>query len=750
VIPDHVRLLVACLAIASLGCSAEAAKRRAFDRGQQYFQAGKLPEAIIEFRNAVNRDERWGEARYQLAEAYAAHAEPELAYKQYIRAADLLPDDVNVQLKAAAYLLLAGQYDDAKARAEQVLAKHPDNVEAQVALGSALAGLHDLDAAVTRIMHAIQLDPGRSQSYMTLARVRVAQRRTDEARAAFDKAVNAETRSVPAYLARANFQWSVGDLADAERSLKRVLELEPGNILTHRVLATLYLSSERIPEAEEHLKLVAAATKTVAAQLSLADYYLLSRRYDDARQVLSPLTTAAATRSAAETRLANLLYAEGALADAQRLLDEVLQREPNHEIAHLLKARWLLVAAKPEQALEHARLALSVNPDLVPALYLKAEAEARTRRTADAIASLHELLKVIPRDPAAQTGLSALHLARNEIESAVHVAEEALTNAPGNAAARMALVRALIARGDLKAAAIELAPLKASRETPAEVHAVEGALEMRRGNRRAARASFERALTQDAASREALIGLTLLDATENKSLAARSRLESRLASFDNDPGLLFLSAKLFLADGQPARAEELLRRTVALDPFDIEAARLLARLLTDRQRVDASIKAFDEEAAREPTNLSARLMGAVLVHTQGNLADAKARYQAILRIEPRAALAANNLAAIYAEEGDNLKEAQTLAESAADQVPTHAGVLDTLGSVYLRRQLYGPAIVQFGRSVAAEPNNPLYHYHLGLALSKGGDTQRAREAFQRAVKLNPRLGAARRALETLD
>jgi Flp pilus assembly protein TadD len=49
-----------------------------------------------------------------------------------------------------------------------------------------------------------------------------------------------------------------------------------------------------------------------------------------------------------------------------------------------------------------------------------------------------------------------------------------------------------------------------------------------------------------------------------------------------------------------------------------------------------------------------------------------------------------------------------------------------------------------------DPQNPVYHYHLGLALSKNGEPERARRALQTAVKLNPRFADAQQALATLQ
>jgi Flp pilus assembly protein TadD len=69
--------------------------------------------------------------------------------------------------------------------------------------------------------------------------------------------------------------------------------------------------------------------------------------------------------------------------------------------------------------------------------------------------------------------------------------------------------------------------------------------------------------------------------------------------------------------------------------------------------------------------------------------------------------------------------------------------------IYMKRQQLGQAVRRFEQSVAVNPENPVYHYHLGLAYSKSGDIERARRSLQAALKLQPAFGDARQALDTL-
>jgi tetratricopeptide (TPR) repeat protein len=237
---------------------------------------------------------------------------------------------------------------------------------------------------------------------------------------------------------------------------------------------------------------------------------------------------------------------------------------------------------------------------------------------------------------------------------------------------------------------------------------------------------------------------------EGKVPAARARLETVLGTGVDNPEVLFLAGKVFAAAGDSDKAIEVLRKNIELDPMNLESYALLGRIYADRAQLNAALAEFDGIAGREPRNVAARMMAALIVHVQGDLENAKTRYLEILKIEPRAALAGNNLAAIYADEGQNLDLAQRLAESAADQFPAHAEVQDTLGFIYYQRHSLGPAIRRFELSIAADPRNAMYHYHLGLAYTRNGEPERARRALKTALSLNPGLTDAQHALASLQ
>jgi tetratricopeptide (TPR) repeat protein len=741
-------LVICALAIATTACSTEALKRRHFENGERHFAAKQFGEAIVEFQNAVSRDANWGEARFKLAESYAADGYPEHAYREFVRAADLLPQDSRAQFQAARYLLLVGQFDDARTRAGRVLELEPRNIDAQILMANALAGLRDPDGAVSILREAIAMDPSRTDAYTNLARVHLAEGRQNDALKAYTTALQIDPRSIEAHLALANFQWTTGAPEAAERTLKKALALAPDHVMTNRALATFYTAAHRNDEAERFLTTVVAATRAPEDELALADFYLTTRRLDEARRILTPLAQQTKTSGPAETRLARLEFLEGNTAAADERLQRVLARSPNYPAALLVKAQRSLRARNWNDALWEANVAITASPRLTAAYYVRAEAELQTRRFPEAMRSYVEILRLQPDDVEAKVALSRLHLARNEIDSGVLYAEEAIRNAPDHAGARLALVRAWIARGDDSLAATELTRLATMPSPPAEMFVLQGALAVKQGRTAAARRAFERAVARDPLAREAVTALTTMDVLDRKIDRARSRLEAPLRVEPDNAEWLVLAAKVELAAQQLTAAESLLRRAVAGTPFQLDAFGLLARVFNTTRRLPDAIREFDDKARREPFNVVPRLVSAVAVHTAGDLADAERRYQEILKIDAKNPLAGNNLAALYADKGENMALAEQLATTAVEQLPD-AEIFDTLGSISYKRSIYGDAIKHFERAVALQPANAAFHYHLGMAYAAASDNARAKVVLSKALQLDPRLTAAQSALGAL-
>jgi tetratricopeptide (TPR) repeat protein len=732
------------------GCSRSA--QTYVDRGDHAVAKGDVAAAVLEYRNAVAKDPMLAPARQKLADAYLRQGNAPGALAEYIRAADLLPNDPDAQVKAGSLLLLAGRAEDARARADKALAVDPKNVDALVLRANALAGLTDLEGALDQMQQAVSLDP-RSALQTNLGAIQAARGNLPEAEAAFRHAVTADPKSVQAQLALGQFLWSAGRPVDAEAAFKAALALEPANGVANRSLAALYLRTGRAAEAEPFFQSVANVPGSPDAVIALADYYVGVGRAADAIAVLDKLSGDAAYWAIARTRTADIHHAQGRTADAFRIADEVIAKQPTVGAAHLVRGRLLLATRRADEALVEAQTVVKAEPQNAEAHFLLARVqEARNDLRAAAVAYA-EVLRINPRASGAQLRLAMVEMRRNDLGAATQLAEEVTTAQPRSIVAQLVLARSLVARGELARATAVTQALAQAHPGIAGVQNQVGMLALAKGDTPAARVAFERALAIDGSLVEPLATLVQLDLQAQKGALARSRVESRLAAEPRNSLLLALAGRTWAATGDVKKGEELLRRAVDADASNLEAYSDLARLYLSQQKPEEAVATLDALAARQPTAVAPQTMAAVVFQATGNETEARRRYERIVQADPRAAVAANNLAWIYASRGEQLDRALELAQAAKSQIPDHPEVNDTLAFVYLKKQLPALAIAPLKAAIDRDPGKASFHYHLGTAYAQTGNKAAAKSALGRALELKPDFegaGDARKMLETLE
>jgi tetratricopeptide (TPR) repeat protein len=740
-------------ALVSSACSnPERDKLRHVERGNQYAAQHRDEFAAVEYASAIKIDPRYGDAHLKLAETYERMGNLRDAVPEFTRAADAMPGNRDVQLKATQMLLLSGRFEDAKARAAALLDKNQNDADALLLHADAMVALRDPQGALTEVEEALKISPDSGRAFVALGAVRMQSGEAKAAEEAFRRAIALEPASIDARLALASFLWSAQRVPEAEAAIKDALAIDPQHVLANRMLGVLCLASGRPKDAEQPLKIVADVSKAPAAQLQLADYYAGIGRTADAVKLLTPLASSQTTLVDAESRLAALDYAAGRKDEAHKRLDGILARVPNSAPVLVTKAQWLIAENELDAALTSAKAAVAADPQSASAHFVLATTHDRRMETADAANEYREVLRLNPRATAAQVALSRLSLAAGDRTEALRQAEAAKLSAPSNLEAKVTLARSLIAAGNLTRADAEVNELLEAAPQSPVVQAVNGALLASRNNAAAARAAFERALRASPGFLEALGGLTYLDLQTKNPAAAIARLDADLRRQPGRPQVLALLARAALAAGDAARAEQALRQAIAVDPRFTPAYAMLAQLYLKQGRLDQARAEYEGIGQRNPSDVGARTMVGSLLEVQGKRDEAVKAYQVVVNSGGNAPVAANNLAFIYAERGTNLDEALQLATQAKQRMPDDASVDDTLGWIYYKKGQPQLAIGPLQDSLKKRSDNAEVLYHLGMTQAKLGQNAEARVSLQRALKLDPKIGGddARRMLDELS
>ncbi len=201
--------------------------------------------------------------------------------------------------------------------------------------------------------------------------------------------------------------------------------------------------------------------------------------------------------------------------------------------------------------------------------------------------------------------------------------------------------------------------------------------------------------------------------------------------------LLFLAGVAIAAAGLSwlADAKAAFSKAIELQPTWPNPRRQLGSLLVRDGQIEEAIGVFRAatEAMPQNTDLLNDLAG--LFFTAGRPAEAVATYERVIALQPNSDLAVNNFAAITADhaQGDPAALDQALDLASRFRTSSNPLFLDTLGWLYYRKGDYAVAATYLERAANLAPNRPDLRYHLGMALARSGQSERAITELRQAT-----------------
>ncbi|WP_018746223.1 tetratricopeptide repeat protein [Chitiniphilus shinanonensis] len=209
----------------------------------------------------------------QLLESGGRNAE---ASAHWRRAAELAPDDVEVQARHGLALAALGQ-DDAALPALRAGLQASEPAPVHLALADLLARRGEVQAAEQHFRQAIALVPDDAVAPANLALLLEGQWRDDEAEQWYRVALARAPEAAPIHANFAGLLARQGRLAEAEAAYRRALALDPRVPLTHSNLGVLLAGQGRDAEAEDaFIAALALAPGHPRARLNRA-FLLLAR-----------------------------------------------------------------------------------------------------------------------------------------------------------------------------------------------------------------------------------------------------------------------------------------------------------------------------------------------------------------------------------------------------------------------------------------------------------------------------------------
>ena len=147
--------------------------------------------------------------------------------------------------------------------------------------------------------------------------------------------------------------------------------------------------------------------------------------------------------------------------------------------------------------------------------------------------------------------------------------------------------------------------------------------------------------------------------------------------------------------------------------------------------------AFQSARGLAPADARPDLALGILYDHLKRFGEARQAYQSALAKQPDNPRALNNLAYLEAEQGVDLDQALAYAQHARANLPDDVNVLDTLGLIYIKKNLTEDGLRMLREAVKRQPGNAAFRLHLALAWYQKGDRLMARRELEAARRDKP-------------
>lgn len=641
--PYFGRVMLCCVLSALLfvsGCGKQSFTDVEYvQKAQDSIDKGKLRDAVIYLKNALQKNPDNTQARWLLGNSYLKIHSGFAAEKELLRARNLGMSEAALIVPLAEAYLMEGKYDkvisltakppalDAihlskvlAVRGQAFLAKN-SLVEAKQALDHAISlsakndiatvGLsrladreHDTARARSLLVHGIKLMPDSYRLHAAIGELDLRQSRFREADAAFSSAIKRVGFNGFYYLQRAEARLHLGQLKQANADIAlaaRSVSASPQYFYTrglYRLFSGHYASAQG--DLEKSLNLYPGNLATI--------FYL------GACHVI-----------------------EGHLAQAEQYLGQYLSQVPNSLPANIMMASIYARTARAGQARGLLDKVLQARPDNIPALRMMGQTEMLLGDSDKALEYYRRLVSLQPKSSMSRTELGMQLVQSGDTVAGLDQLDQAIAIDPGNLTADV--YRVLIAlRNDKPEQALSAARHAVKLHPDSAVaYNLMGLSYQKKGDMAQAVAAFEKALELSATDPAAAIYLANIDVTEKK-YAAASSLYHRVLS--NRPGHIVATlqlAKLKLLEKDSEGARLTLENTLQLRPDALQVRMALVQIYLQKRRYSQALTLLNE-APDEP-GLHAQPYLALLAESQllnGQYKAAIATFTALNTIKPLA------------------------------------------------------------------------------------------------------------------
>ena len=728
----------------------ETRKRKFMESGQNFYSQHKYRDAAIQFSNALQIDRHFAEGHYQLARAYMGMKVWGGAYGELAKTIEIDSKHYPAHVQFGTLLLVARDYASAKEQAKLVLQAEPKNLDARRLLANVLAGEGNTQDALIQLNDIARSVPNDPESYINLAVVLEQDRQSAAAEENLKKAISVAPKEARPHTVYAEFLIHKQRVPEAEQELRTAAGLnldQPGSRID---LAKFLLAQNHPDEAEDVLhKLKASLPDNPEAFRSVGEFYMWRNDLPKATAEFEALYKEHPEDTETVKTYIDLLLLSSRKEEARKVNEEILKKTPEDVDAQIVKASLLYQDNKFNDALQLLEAALKADPDNARAHYMLGVTFNAMGNLERAQSEWVQSARLNPDFVDTHNVLAAVGVTKGDYKLLLEHAEHLVRLQPYSPAGYILRATAEATLNRQKDAEVDLQRAIAVAPDNSTAYTKYGVLRILQKKYPEAAKYFETALTKNPNDTEAMQGLVMLFMHDKATDKAVARLQQQITlAPDNSRYQVMLGDLIKPKDVEGARAAYM--KAVQSDKNYSQGFQRLAQLEFDQGQLPRAIEIARQWSTAHPRDVLGYVILGSLMEAKGDWSSARDQYEAALRIDPDAALAANNLAFILLQHDGNLDVALTLAQTARRNLPDSPDIADTLAWAYYKKNRYGLSIDLLNEAIKRQPNDASMEMHLGLAYRELRDKKNATEHLNKALALGPNGPTAPQVRAALD
>lgn len=765
---------------------------RYYAKAQSFFDDGQETKARLEIRNALQLDENNSKAWFLLAQLSEKRADWKGLLRYATRTIQLDPTHVDARLKLGQLYLAGKQIDKALEQSDELLKLDDKNARAHAFRGAVLFRLDDIDGALKELKIAEDLDPKNLDRFLHLAAIQLAQKKQDEALKTTEQGMAAHPTNVSLHMLKIGIFELTSNYEKAVGAYEDLIKLQPKQPLIRQALINLHVRFKKTEAAENvyrdmikndpkntGLKLAfvgfveqrngaAAAVEALEGmakaepenadiQLALARRYALTRKFDDAKNIYRKIIERSGNEKdglSAKNRLAGIIRAEGDVALADKMIEEIIEFEPRNSEALLYRAATRLSKFNSVDAIVDLRSVLRDTPDNAAALRLLARAHIQRGANDLATDRYQQAIVKNPDRLDIRMEFANFLLRNNDGERAQTVVEAILAQRPNYIPAMNMLLQLRVNAQDWASAeniAKEIEKISGNKSFTGEVL---GTLYQAQNKLDLSIDAYKAALEISPNSTSTMRKLVQTYLRAGRRDEAKSFLQTVLKASGSNLVAQIMLGQIAVAESQWDVAEKQFRSAIDGNPANAAGYLSMMNLHQQRKNDTAAIAALKEGLSAIPGDVSLSVALAGIHERRKEIDEAIKIYERVVAENPGANVAVNNLASLISDhrtDRESLTKALRLADRYRNSQIPH--FRDTLGWINHRLGQHSRAIRMLEGVVKDSPNTPTFRYHLGMAYLAVENNDRAKAELEKAISLAkdgfPEMDIAKAALERL-